>query len=70
MGNTGTNIKYNKIYKIDYIYLCARACLSACVCVFFHYRKNIKKTHLGAAVAVRANIGTSGKWLLKDESLR
>lgn len=28
------------------------------------------KTHLGTAVAVKANIGTSGRRLLKDESLR
>jgi hypothetical protein len=32
-----------------------------------HY---ILKTHLGTAVAVKANIGTSGRRLLKDESLR
>lgn len=28
------------------------------------------QTHLGAAVAVNANIGTSGRLFLKDDSLR
>lgn len=33
-------------------------------------KESILKTHLGTAVAVKANIGTFGRWLLKDESLR